>query len=184
MTNGKVISKMWSFLVVIPAFLVYSCGTSNANSSEAAEKKIITDSASLSLKTDTVISKAELTAAYVSAITEYVKAAYKNDKSVFDTLFINKRPDFPQMSLPAVIEKAAIVLIQHEECLKRLKYRESLVLLNVIGWVEKEKSEFIIVTFRECGKPQHNCHLYFSNPGGMNRPGLDSLRFEYQYGKN
>ena len=60
--------------------------------------------------------------AYTQAIAEYIKAEYKNEKVVFDTLFIGKHEEFPEIELPAVIEKTKIMIVTPEEAEKKLKY--------------------------------------------------------------
>lgn len=127
--------------------------------------------------------KAVVTEAYCRAIAEYAKAVYSDGKSGPDTLFIGTKGvgfQFPHIDLPATINETKVRLLNSEES-KRLHIdRQSYVFLNMVGWMEGDKAEFIIVTFFSGGKPQQNCHLYFVRTG-KSEFGLDSLRFEYPY---
>ena len=117
---------------------------------------------------------------YTKAIAEYIKAAYTKGTPLPDTLFIGRNIDFPAITLPAVIHTANILLLTSEEAQQKLSYRRSLVFLNVMGWIEKEQAEFLIVRFNEF-KPQHNCSIFLvRNAGALV---LDSLGFNYQYVK-
>lgn len=126
------------------------------------------------------LSKSETEKRYSMAIAEYIKAMSSKNETPADTLFINKRSDFPEISFPASIEKVNIRLISEDDVASYLKRQKPDVLLNVIGWLENNRSEFIIVTFHEGAKPQHNCHLYFVHTD-KNEMKLDSLSFEYPY---
>jgi hypothetical protein len=118
--------------------------------------------------------------AYSQAIADYINAMYEKDKSVFDTLFIGKHVDFPNITLPKTIQKNPVLLLTYEEANKKLSYRRSLVYLNVIGWIDKTRAEFIIVTFFEGGKPQHNCLINYA-ASEKNELEMESLKFEFPY---
>ncbi|MES2691688.1 MAG: hypothetical protein V4658_14880 [Bacteroidota bacterium] len=103
---------------------------------------------------------------YSQAIAEYIKAAYKRDRSGFDTLFIGKHDDFPDITLPATIRHTNIKLLTTKEADKKLLYRRSLVYVNIIGAISKEHAHFVFVTFlvrKTSGnpmyKPKHNCDI-------------------------
>lgn len=124
--------------------------------------------------------KAEITEIYVQAIGDYIKEAYKKGKPLPDTLFIGKHPDFPDITLPATIEGANIALITGDEGQAKMAYRKKLVYLNVMSWIDKERAQLLIVTFNEFS-PQHNLALFYER--GTGSPVLDSLAFDYPYGK-
>jgi len=132
----------------------------------------------LSIRQDS-ISPIEVTDLYSLAIGEYIDTVFTSTKP--DTLFIGKHPDFPAIQLPREIHKMKIMLLTNDEAMKKLKYRKTLIYLNVIGWPDKLNAEFLIVTFFDGGKPQHNLHLYFSRPTASDEFQRDSLYFEYQY---
>lgn len=123
------------------------------------------------------------TKAYCRAISEYIKAVYKSGIARPDTLFIGKNVDMPgTIKLPGAIEGITTVLITSEAAEKKLNYRKSLVYLNVVGWLDKDSSEFIVVTFFEF-KPQHNCSMHFKNNPKSKEMELERLKFEYIYGQ-
>lgn len=168
-------------LILYPViFLFCNCGVSNRNSSAAHSEQITTDSSSSD----------EIVSAYTFAIGEYIKAVNKYHGTTFDTLFINNHHEdsvmknaegsMPEMKLPGMIEGTNVQIIKYNALVKKLVYRDSLVNLNLVGWVKKETSEFIIVTFHNGGVPQHNCHIHLSHRDGGQQL-LDSLRFDYHY---
>lgn len=118
---------------------------------------------------------------YCQAVAEYIKAVYNRDNPVPDTLYLGKNPEYPDIQLPASISNVPVKLMTADAAETYLKNRKGWVFLNVIGWPEQENPEFLIVTFFEGWKPQHNCHLYFSHIPTGNDLLLDSLKFEYPY---
>lgn len=120
--------------------------------------------------------------AYCRALDEYVKLVYKVGVPRPDTLFIGKDVDMPDIVLPGVIQGINTVLITSEDTQKKLRYRTSLVYLNAIGWVDNRRSDFLIFTFNEF-KPQHNCSMRFSHNSTSDEMHLDSLSFQYPYGR-
>lgn len=124
--------------------------------------------------------KDEITEAYVKAIGDYIKVVYKDGKPLPDTLFIGKHPDFPDIALPPTIEGANIALVTVEEGQQKLNYRKTLVYLNVMGWIEKEEAELLIVTFNEF-RPQHNFSVFYKRAAVVLV--LDSQAFNNPYTK-
>lgn len=125
---------------------------------------------------------ASATKAYSRAISEYLKAVYKKDVPTPDTLFIGKNVDMPDIKLPQTIQGITTVLMTSEEAEKKLSYRKSLVYLNVVGWLDSDKQEFIVVKFHEF-KPQHNCSIHFKRNPRSKEMELESLTFQYPYSK-
>jgi hypothetical protein len=116
--------------------------------------------------------------AYTLAISEYLKKVYQNGTPQPDTLFIGKQALDRPITLPAKIEGINVMVTTSKAAQNKLSYRKSLVFINVVGWLDKTESEFIIVAFHEF-KPQHNCSLKFkTNPvnGDMQ---LIRLTFDY-----
>ncbi|MFZ4572411.1 MAG: hypothetical protein ACOYM0_14880 [Bacteroidales bacterium] len=94
-------------------------------------------------------SKADLTMNYCHAIADFIKAANKKHKTIFDTLFFGKHvygqpDDFPDIELPKTIENTQIRLIEPENGLKKQKVCKSLVYVNMVGWVEQIRFEYYL----------------------------------------
>jgi len=89
---------------------------------------------------------------YIQAISDFIKVANKKNTTVFDTLFIanrklNQPDDFPDIDLPSQIEHTQIVLITPELAEISQKERKSRIYINLVGWVNQIKAEFIFVVF-------------------------------------
>lgn len=163
------------FLIPCFVMLLCSCGSP---SETMKESKPADKPGNISVQTTPM--KAETTEIYVQAIGDYIKEVYKNGKPLPDTLFIGRHPDFPDITLPPTIQSANIALVTGEEGQAKLAYRKKLVYLNVMGWIDKEMAQLLIVTFNEF-KPQHNLSLFYKLGAGA--PVLDSTAFDYPYGK-
>ena len=124
----------------------------------------------------------EATKAYCQAISEYVKTVYGKSVTRPDTLFIGKNVDMLDIKLPGAIQGINTVLITSEDAEKKLSYRKSLVYMNIVGWLEHDKSEFLIVTFFEF-MPQHHCSIHFKRNAASKEMELESLTFQYPYTK-
>ena len=127
--------------------------------------------------------KAELAKIYTRAIAEFIKAANKKDKTTFDTLYFGKHvygqpDDFPDIELPQTIEKTEIRLVAPEVGQKKQTERKSLVYVNMIGWVDKEKAEFIFVVFTNGGEHQYDYFINFIARAPTNELELDQIAFE------
>lgn len=100
----------------------------------------------------TLLQKAELTKIYTKAIAEFIRAANKKNETAFDTLYFAKRKngqpdDFPDIELPGKIENTQIVLVAPEIAEKLQQELKTRVYINLMGWTDKEKAEFIFVVF-------------------------------------
>lgn len=127
--------------------------------------------------------KDELTKIYTQAIVEFIKVAYKKDKTAFDTLYfgnhIHGQPeDFPDIEIPETIEKTQIRVVTPEVGQKIQAERKSLVYVNMMGWVDKEKAEFILVIFTNDGEHQYDYFINFSFNTLTNKFELDKIEFE------
>ncbi len=120
-----------------------------------------------------------LTELFGRAIGEYIDTMFTAVKP--DTLFIGRHAEFPAILLPAEIHGTKILVLTNEEAMAKLKYRKSLIYLNVMGWPDELSAEFLIVTFFDAAKPQHNLHLHFSRPTPTAEFKRDGLSFEYPY---
>lgn len=111
--------------------------------------------------------KADLTKAYTQAISDFIKTANKKNKTAFDTLYFGKRKngqpdDFPDITLPKIIENTSIQLVSPEIGAKKQKIKKSRVYINLIGWVEKDNIEFIFVVFSNGFAHQYDYHIHYS----------------------
>jgi hypothetical protein len=128
--------------------------------------------------------KAALTTIYSQAIADYIKAVNKKHKTTFDTLFFGKHlygqsDDFPDIELPETIENTHIRLITPEAGLIKQKEHESGVYINMVGWVGKEKAEFIFVTFSNGFEHQYDCFIDYKYDLRQKKFLLSKKRFEY-----
>ncbi|MEN9370425.1 MAG: hypothetical protein RI952_1290 [Bacteroidota bacterium] len=175
-----------TFLILTIFLGLTAC--SNQTGTKPQADKIISDSSSTQQKnsatTDSLtVQKDELTKIYTQAITEFVKAAYKKDKTTFDTLYFGKHiygqpDDFPDIELPETIEKTQIRLVSPEVGQKKQAARKSLVYVNMMGWVDSEKAEFILVVFSNGGQHQYDYFINFNHNTSSGKFELDKIEFE------
>jgi hypothetical protein len=131
----------------------------------------------------TTLQKAELTKIYSQAIAEFIKAEYKKDKTNFDTLFFGKHiygqpDDFPDIELPKRIENTNVRLITPETGFKKQQERKSLVFINMMGWVDKEKAEFILVVFSNGGEHLYDYTIHYNYNTARKEFVLNKIEFE------
>jgi hypothetical protein len=163
---------------------------SNHTGDKPQADKVVADSSVTSTQqtnfatTDiSTVQKDELTKIYVQAITEFIKAAYKSDKTTFDTLYFGKHvygqpDDFPDIELPETIENTQIRLVTPEVGQKKQTERKSLVYVNMMGWVEKENAQFTLVVFTNGFKHQYDYFINFNFNTSTNNFVLDKIDFE------
>lgn len=130
-----------------------------------------------------IVQKDELTKIYTQAIAEFIKAAYKMDKTTFDTLFFGKHiygqpDDFPDIELPESIEKTQIRLVTPDDGQIRQSERKSLVYVNMIGWVDKKRAEFFFIVFSNGAEHQYDYFVNFNYNTSKKRFELDKIEFE------
>jgi hypothetical protein len=163
---------MMPILILTVSFCLTAC-QNHMHDKLQIDKTSANGSSTESQKTNSVMSdtltmpKEELTKIYTQAIAEFIKAAYKNDKTTFDTLFFGKHiygqpDDFPEIELPETIEKTQIRLVLPEIGQKKQSERKSLVYINMMGWVDKEKAEFLLVVFSNGAEHQYDYFINFS----------------------
>ena len=129
------------------------------------------------------VQKDELTKIYTQAIAEFIKGAYKQDKTTFDTLFFGKHvygqpDDFPDIELPETIENTPVRLVTPEVGQKKQQERKSLMYVNMMGWVDKEKAEFILVIFSNGGGHQYDYFIDFTYNSSQKEFELGKIEFE------
>lgn len=180
------------FILIIFIWLIFlgltACSNHSVEKSVADQievnKSPPTSQQTPSSKTDSLITqKDELTKIYTQAIAEFIKAAYQMDKTSFDTLYFGKHiygqeDDFPDIELPESIEKTQIRLISPELGQKKQTERKSLVYVNMMGWVDIEKSEFIFVVFKNSAEHHFDYYINFSFNASTNKFELDKIEFE------
>lgn len=98
---------------------------------------------------------------YTLAIEDFIKE-HKKENLRFDTLFFGKRKngqsdDFPDVILPKIIEETHIRVVSPDSGLAIQKQNKSGFYVNMIGWVEKEKAEFLFYVFSQGFIHQYNC---------------------------
>ncbi len=120
---------------------------------------------------------------YTRALTDFIKAANEKNKTTFDTLYIIKRKnglpdDFPDIELPKVIENTRIVLVSSEVANKEAQQFKSRTYINLMGWVEAEKAEFIFVTFSNGFQHQYDYYINYKLNTTTKQWVLDKLEFK------
>ncbi len=127
--------------------------------------------------------KSELTIVYTQAISDFIKAANKKNKTNFDTLFFGKRvngqpDDFPDIKLPVKIENTHIRLINPKEAEKSQKARKARIYINMIGWVDKENAEFLFYVFSNGFDHQYNYAINYKYNTKLKLFELKKLEFK------
>jgi hypothetical protein len=192
--HQKTERKMNRHKNIMTVFILTVCIGLTACSNHSGDKqladKIIADSSATSTQqtnsttTDSLtVQKDELRKIYTQAIFEFIKAAYKKDKTTFDTLYFGKHiygqpDDFPDIELPETIEKTQIRLIDPELGQKMRTERKSFVYVNMMGWVDKKQAEFALVVFADGAEHQYDYFINFNYSTSSNKFELDKIEFE------
>lgn len=95
-----------------------------------------------------VLPKDVQTKGYTLAIAEYIKTMRSTNKTSFDTLFFGKHEDFPDITLPAVIENTKIIVLTNAEAEKKYANRRSITYINMVGDFVKDMSLFKLIVFK------------------------------------
>jgi hypothetical protein len=175
-----------TFLILTICIGLTACSDHNGDKTQV--NNIIVDSSSTQQKNSVTINslnlkEGELTKIYTQAIAEFIKASYKKDKTTFDSLYFGKHiygqpDDFPDIKLPETIEKTQIRLVAPEDGQKKPRERKSLVYVNMMGWVDKEKADFILVVFTNGGEHQYDYFVDFNYNTSSYKFELDKIEFE------
>ncbi|MGZ3932569.1 MAG: hypothetical protein ACXVP0_14910 [Bacteroidia bacterium] len=128
----------------------------------------------------------EQTKAYCQVFAEYIKAAAENCKFRFDTLFVGKHEEFPDIQLPPVIQGKKIILFTDKKGGKEPQHNKSFIFINIIELKStKDKAKFMLVTFYKDYHPQHNCYITLKyNSSQKEFEPDEKIRFEYAYPKD
>lgn len=153
------------------AFSISLLGCSSEATKKSTANRFIADSLSINTQLvnseeSTTKQECDLVKIYSQAIGDYlqmIKTAYNLSA---DTLFFGKHvygqpDDFPDIVLPAVIEKTIIKLISPEQGAKKQMENKSSFYINLIGSVESDQAEFIFVAFSNGMTHQFDCHINY-----------------------
>lgn len=177
--NYLLIALAWTVCLVWTA-----CSNMKTDLTRASK---ITGESTSTATTDTTdqlsVQQADLSKIYTQAIAAFIKGAYKNDQTTFDTLFFGKHvygqpDDFPNIELPETIEKTPVRLVTPEIGQYKQQERKSLIYVNMMGWVDKDKAEFIIVVFSNGGQHQYDYFIDFIYNTAQSKFELDKIAFE------
>jgi len=154
-----------------------------SNKTSADRSSSNSQQASTSLGDSLTKQRDELASIYTQAIAEFIKAAYKKDQTTYDTLYFGKHvygqpDDFPEIELPERIEKTEIRLVTPEVGQVIQTARKSLVYVNLIGWVDKEQAEFVVVVFSNGGEHQFDYLINFTVNAKTNKFELDKIEVD------
>jgi hypothetical protein len=158
----------------LTVFLVFaSCSASITEKSDTNKteydssltKNQLTDSIAVDCNQ---VNKAVLTSIFIKAIKDFIDVIRKKDKTSFDTLFFGNRKfgqpdDFPDIKFPENINGANIILLSIPKAHSDIKklYKKNSPMINLMGWVDKVKAEFVFVTFFPEFNHQYDCYINY-----------------------
>jgi hypothetical protein len=133
-------------------------------------------------QTDAKPDNKELQTLYTQALNDFITDAQQRLKTEYDTLYIGKRKndlpdDFPEIALPSKIGKTVILLISPEEGEIRQKAIRSRYYINMFGWTEKKKAEFLLYIFTNEFEHKYNYKLIYEREKKSERFALKRLIF-------
>ncbi len=105
---------------------------------------------------------------YIQAISDYLHAVNNHFNLVYDTLFFGKHvygqeDDFPDIELPSEINQTVIKLVDPELGAQLQDEKMSRVYINLVGFADSTKAEFIFVTFSNGMNHQFDCFINYTN---------------------
>lgn len=159
------------------------------NSSDPVKKKRTADTISAKPQPQAEASdslneqKLKLTPMYCRAISDFIRYAFQRKQLPVDTLFFGKHvygqeDDFPDIQLPEKIEGVPIRLISPEIGLRKQKDRLSMIYINMMGWVDTAKAEFIFVVFSNGGAHQYDYFIDYAQRNNQMELALDTIQFD------
>lgn len=176
------------FIASCSATVTEKADTINTGPDSAMSKNQLSDSITVD---SNQVNKAVLTSIYFKAIQDYIDAIHQKDKTVFDTLFFIKRKngqadDFPDIQLPQNVKQTKLLqLTQQQADNHKQLYCKSSPCINIIGGVEKNKAEFIFVTFYPEYNHQYDCYINYKFNSTKKDYDLEKLTIEVLiYNKN
>ncbi len=104
---------------------------------------------------------------YTQALNDYIIEIKKQKLVLSDTLFIADRKngqadDFPEISLPKELNGFKLVLIDLDKAKVLQEENRTNIYINLVGWIEKNKAEFIFVTFSNGFEHQFDIKLNYT----------------------
>ena len=125
------------------------------------------------------LQKALLVKTYTQAIADYLKAVQLKDKLTFDTLYLGKNVQFPDIQLPENLNGSHILLLNQESAnSNQALYKKNCPFINIIGWVDNESAQFIFVTFYPEFNHQFDYFINYKFNSESKAFELDSIEFE------
>ncbi len=129
------------------------------------------------------LKKDELAKVYTQAIAAFIKGAYQHGKTTFDTLYFGKHvygqpDDFPDIQLPEAIEHVQVRLVTPEMGQQLQAERRSLVYVNMMGWIDTKRAEFILVVFSNGAAHQYDYYINYNHDPATTLFELDTIAFE------
>ena len=129
-------------------------------------------------------SKSELAKVYSQAIQDFINDSNKKNKYKFDTIFIARRKfgqpdDFPCIELPEKIWNTQVRLITLEDGIKSQSQIKSRIYINILGWVNNEKAEFLFIVFSNGFVPQYNYSIHYIYSSKSKKFELEKSQFNY-----
>lgn len=153
-------------IVIIIRLFLFSCSSFPYKS--APEKDALAPLSSKNQTVDLTKQHPDLTKIiYTQAIEKYIEAVYQKNQTKIDTLFIINRKngqadDFPDINLPTSLKQTKLFLLSQEESNnQKYLFKKTSPCVNIIGWIEEQKAEFVFVTFFPEFKHQYDCHLLY-----------------------
>ncbi len=127
--------------------------------------------------------KVDLTKIYSRAISDFITDASKKTKRNFDTLYFGERKngqpdDFPDIELPEKIKNIHIRLISPEVGTLKQKELKSRIYINMAGWVDKKKAEFLFFVFSNGFDHQFNYTINYRFNAKLKEFELVKLQFK------
>lgn len=123
--------------------------------------------------------KKRMVKVYAQAIADYLKAAEEHNQMKYDTLFFGRHVDFPDIDLPATIKGTQIFVLSTEEIEKnKAVYSKSAPYINLLGWVNDDRAEFIAVTFFPEFRHQYDYFINYTYTTELKEFQLEELAYE------
>lgn len=131
---------------------------------------------------EVTLAKGELTKVYAQAITDFIKEANAKNKVNFDTLFFinrknNEPDDFPDIELPKTLANTQIRIYDPVPVEVTYSGPRSRININLIGWVNKEKAEFMFVVFTNGYAHQYDYKILYRYNTKLKVFELEKLEF-------
>jgi hypothetical protein len=86
--------------------------------------------------------------------------------------------DFPDIKLPKTIEKTQIRLVTPEVGSEKQKENNLNIYINLIGWVNKYRAEFIFILFSNGLKHQYDYHINYNYNNKRNIFELETIELK------